>query len=58
MLGLTKKTYYTRLKQLIDAGLITKSDGAYCYTTFGNLVYETPFGADRRDEEFKADEYG
>jgi len=40
MLGLTKKTYYTRLKQLIDAGLITKSDGAYCYTTFGNLVYQ------------------
>jgi hypothetical protein len=40
MLGLSKKTYYTRLKQLTDAGLITKSDGAYCYTTFGSVVYQ------------------
>jgi predicted transcriptional regulator len=47
MLGLTKKTYYTRLKQLIDAGLITKSDGAYCYTTFGNLhLCSKPFWFD------------
>ena len=39
-LGLSKKVYYTRLRQLIDAGLISKSEGAYSYTTFGGIIYQ------------------
>ena len=41
MLGLTKEGVLCKIKQaFIDAGLITKSDGAYCYTTFGSVVYQ------------------
>jgi hypothetical protein len=39
-LGLSRKVYYTRLRQLIDAGLISKSEGAYSYTTFGGIIYQ------------------
>ena len=39
-LRLSRKVYYTRLKQLIDAGLIEKSDGTYKHTTLGNIIYE------------------
>lgn len=39
-LGMSKKQYYTRLKQLIDAGLITKSRGKYVQTTMGKILYE------------------
>lgn len=39
-LGMSKKQYYTRLKQLIDAGLITKSKGRYVQTTLGKIMYE------------------
>src|SRR5918911_2038334 len=39
-LRLSRKVYYTRLKQLIDAGLIEKSDGVYKHTTLGNIIYE------------------
>jgi hypothetical protein len=39
-LRLSRKVYYTRLKQLIDAGLIEKSDGIYKHTTLGNIIYE------------------
>ncbi len=39
-LGLTKKQYYTRLKQLVDAGLIEKSKGKYVHTTLGKLIYD------------------
>ncbi len=39
-LGMSKKQYYTRLKQLIDAGLITKSKGKYVQTTMGKILYE------------------
>ncbi len=38
--GLTKKQYYTRLKQLIDLGLINKTENKYIHTAFGNIVYE------------------
>ncbi len=38
--GLTKKQYYTRLKQLIDLGLINKTENKYMHTVFGNIVYE------------------
>jgi hypothetical protein len=39
-LGLSRRVYYTRLKQLIDAGLIEKSDNVYIHTTLGNIIYK------------------
>ena len=39
-LGLSKKVYYTRLKQLMDEGLIEKLDCAYKHTTLGKIVYQ------------------
>jgi hypothetical protein len=39
-LGLTKKQYYTRLKQLVDSGLIEKRQGKYVHTTLGKVIYE------------------
>ena len=39
-LGIAKKTYYTRLKQLITAGLVRKSEGTYIHTTLGSIVYQ------------------
>jgi predicted transcriptional regulator len=38
--GLSKKVYYTSLKQLINSGLLEKSDGKYIHTTFGSVVYQ------------------
>lgn len=37
-LGLTKKQYYTRLKQLVDLGLIVKNNEFYIQTAFGTVV--------------------
>ncbi|MHB8545787.1 MAG: hypothetical protein ACYDAJ_03380 [Nitrosotalea sp.] len=42
-IGLTKKQYYTRLKQLTDVGLITKNTSAYIHTAFGTMVYQKHF---------------
>jgi len=39
-IGLTKKQYYTRLKQLVDLGLITKNNESYIQTAFGKVVYQ------------------
>jgi hypothetical protein len=39
-LGLSRKVYYTRLKQLMNAGLIEKLNCAYKHTTFGKTVYQ------------------
>jgi len=39
-IGLTRKQYYTRLKQLVDTGLIDKSGNAYLHTTLGTFVYQ------------------
>ncbi len=39
-IGLTRKQYFTRLKQLVDSGLIEKRDGSYFHTTMGAFVYE------------------
>ncbi|MDE1725166.1 MAG: hypothetical protein KGH76_04635 [Thaumarchaeota archaeon] len=39
-IGLTKKQYYTRLKQLVDLGLITKRNETYTQTAFGRVVYQ------------------
>jgi predicted transcriptional regulator len=44
--GLTdqsKKQYYSRLKRLVDAGLLEKQESLYKLTTFGSLVYENHF---------------
>jgi len=39
-IGLSRRVYYTRLKQLINAGLIEKSDHVYRHTTLGNIIYK------------------
>lgn len=39
-IGLTKKQYYTRLKQLVDLGLISKHNESYIQTAFGKVVYQ------------------
>ena len=39
-IGLTKKQYYTRLKQLVDLGLVVKHDESYMQTAFGKVVYQ------------------
>ncbi|MGI0102185.1 MAG: hypothetical protein ACREA7_06275 [Nitrosotalea sp.] len=39
-IGLTKKQYYTRLKQLSELGLLSKSKNKYVHTELGNIVYE------------------
>ena len=38
---LSKKVYYTSLKQLINSGLVEKSDSKYVHTTFGSIVYQS-----------------
>jgi DNA-binding HxlR family transcriptional regulator len=38
-LGLTQKRYYSRLKDLIEAGLIEKREYAYRHTTTGTICY-------------------
>jgi len=40
-IGLTKKQYYTRLKQLVDLGLVEKRNESYTQTAFGKIVYQT-----------------
>src|SRR4029077_16539501 len=39
-IGLTKKQYYTRLKQLVDLGLVIKHNESYIQTAFGSVVYQ------------------
>jgi predicted transcriptional regulator len=39
-IGLTKKQYYTRLKQLVDLGLVEKHKESYAQTAFGKVVYQ------------------
>jgi predicted transcriptional regulator len=38
--GLSKKIYYTSLKQLINSGLIIKTGGKYIHTSLGSVIYE------------------
>jgi hypothetical protein len=37
---LTRKQYYTRLRNLVDVGLIKKEGDSYTHTMFGSLIYE------------------
>ena len=39
-IGLTKKQYYTRLKQLVELGLVVKNNESYIQTSFGKVVYQ------------------
>jgi hypothetical protein len=38
-LPVTRKQYYSRMAELIDAGLITRRNGKYLLTSFGKVVY-------------------
>jgi len=38
--GLSKKIYYTCLKQLINSGLVIKTGGKYLHTSLGSVIYE------------------
>jgi hypothetical protein len=38
--GLSKKIYYTSLKQLMNSGLIIKTGGKYLHTSLGSVIYE------------------
>jgi predicted transcriptional regulator len=40
-LGMTKKQYYWKMNQLIDAGLVKKKSDRYLLTSLGKIVYET-----------------
>ncbi len=42
-LGLTQKRFYSRLKELIEVGLIEKTEGEYNYTIFGNIFFKIGF---------------
>jgi predicted transcriptional regulator len=42
-LGLTQKRFYSRLKELIEVGLIDKNEGEYHHTTFGNIFFKIGF---------------
>ena|SRR2546428_7656980 len=39
-LELTKKQYYSRMSELINAGLMIRQNGSYFLTSFGKVVYE------------------
>jgi len=39
-IGLTRKQYYTRLKQLVDCGLIDKYGDTYQHTTLGAIIHQ------------------
>jgi hypothetical protein len=38
--NLTRKQYYTRLRNLVDVGLVKKDGDSYTHTTFGSLIYQ------------------
>jgi predicted transcriptional regulator len=42
-LGLTQKRFYSRLKELIEVGLVEKNEGTYRYTTFGSIFFKIGF---------------
>jgi predicted transcriptional regulator len=72
-IGLSRKQYYTRLKQLVDAGLIQKHNRFYLHTTMGKFIYARLFDTMlaslknrtemkmldvlREDPEFSSDEF-
>lgn len=39
-LGLTPKRYYSRLKELVDVGILEKVNGVYAYTPIGEMLHK------------------
>lgn len=39
-LGLTRKQYYSRISDMLKAGLISRKNSRYHLTSFGEIVYE------------------
>ncbi|MFZ0893774.1 MAG: hypothetical protein WAZ77_04655 [Candidatus Nitrosopolaris sp.] len=39
-LNLTRKQYYSRMSDLINAGLVRRMNGKYFVTSFGKVVYK------------------
>jgi hypothetical protein len=39
-LKLTRRQYYSRMSGLVNAGLVTRSNGNYFVTSFGKIVYD------------------
>ncbi len=39
-IGLTRKQYYTRLKQLVEMGLLAKNPSGYGHTLLGSTIYQ------------------
>jgi predicted transcriptional regulator len=38
--ALTRKQYYSRMSELINAGLIIRKNGKYFLSSFGKIIYE------------------
>jgi hypothetical protein len=51
-LGLTRKQYYSRMSALINAGLISRSNGKYSLTSFGKVVYEAQLLIEKAKQNF------
>lgn len=39
-IGMTKKQYYSRLKQLVDLGLVVKNQNEYVLTVLGSMIFQ------------------
>jgi predicted transcriptional regulator len=55
--GFSKKRYYSRLKLLVDLGLVEKDKGRYKHTVLGSIIYENQLKTlslilDKRSAEF------
>jgi len=40
-LNLTRKEYYSRMKMLMEVGMIRKRSGRYCLTSLGIVIYDS-----------------
>jgi hypothetical protein len=38
-MNMTRKQYYSRLKMIVDANLVDRSNGRYCVTSLGKVVH-------------------
>jgi hypothetical protein len=51
-LKLTRKQYYSRMSNMINANLITRRSGRYFLTSFGKVVYETQMLIGRAQQSY------
>jgi hypothetical protein len=51
-LGLTRRQYYSRMSDLTNAGLITRSNGKYSLTSFGKVVCEAQLLIEKAKQNF------